>query len=68
VYAATRDRRAGGAVTGGKVDDIYEADRENKIANAHMVPAGIVAVNQSAGAWVFDELGELKEWFWASGF
>jgi intracellular sulfur oxidation DsrE/DsrF family protein len=34
-------------VTGGKVDDIYKELTENKIANAHMVPAGIVAVNRA---------------------
>ncbi len=34
-------------VTGGKVDDIYKDLTENKIANAHMVPAGIVAVNRA---------------------
>ena len=33
--------------TGGKVDDIYKELVENKIANAHMVPAGIVAVNRA---------------------
>jgi intracellular sulfur oxidation DsrE/DsrF family protein len=34
-------------MTGGKVDDIYKELTENKIANAHMVPAGIVAVNRA---------------------
>jgi intracellular sulfur oxidation DsrE/DsrF family protein len=34
-------------VTGGKVDDIFKELTENKIANAHMVPAGIVAVNRA---------------------
>ena len=33
--------------TGGKVDDIYKELVDNKIANAHMVPAGIVAVNRA---------------------
>jgi intracellular sulfur oxidation DsrE/DsrF family protein len=33
--------------SGGKVDDIYKELTENKIANAHMVPAGIVAVNRA---------------------
>ena len=33
--------------TGGKVDDIFKELTENKIANAHMVPAGIVAVNRA---------------------
>jgi intracellular sulfur oxidation DsrE/DsrF family protein len=32
---------------GGKVDDIFKELTENKIANAHMVPAGIVAVNRA---------------------
>lgn len=34
-------------VSGGKVDDIFKELTENKIANAHMVPAGIVAVNRA---------------------
>jgi len=34
-------------LTGGKVDDIYKELTDNKIANAHMVPAGIVAVNRA---------------------
>ena len=33
--------------TGGKVDDIYKELVDNRIANAHMVPAGIVAVNRA---------------------
>jgi intracellular sulfur oxidation DsrE/DsrF family protein len=34
-------------LTSGKVDDIYKELVDNKIANAHMVPAGIVAVNRA---------------------
>src|SRR5262249_48640681 len=34
-------------LTGGKVDDIYKDLVDNKIPNAHMVPAGIVAVNRA---------------------
>lgn len=34
-------------LTGGKADDIYKELTENRIANAHMVPAGIVAVNRA---------------------
>jgi intracellular sulfur oxidation DsrE/DsrF family protein len=34
-------------LTGGKVDDIYKELVDNKIPNAHMVPAGIVAVNRA---------------------
>src|SRR5262245_26165324 len=33
--------------TGGKVDDIYKELTESKIANAHMVPAGIITVNRA---------------------
>jgi hypothetical protein len=33
--------------TGGKVDDIFKELVDNKIANGHMVPAGIVAVNRA---------------------
>jgi hypothetical protein len=34
-------------LTGGKVDDIYKELVDNKIPNAHMVPAGIVAVSRA---------------------
>ena len=33
--------------TGGKVDDIFKELTDNRIANTHMVPAGIVAVNRA---------------------
>jgi intracellular sulfur oxidation DsrE/DsrF family protein len=33
--------------TGGKADDIVKELTENRIANSHMVPAGIVAVNRA---------------------
>ena len=45
---ATRATAAQAArITGGKADDIYKELVDNKIANAHMVPAGIVAVNRA---------------------
>jgi intracellular sulfur oxidation DsrE/DsrF family protein len=34
-------------ITGGKVDDIFKELVDNRIANSHMVPAGIVAVNRA---------------------
>ncbi len=33
--------------TGAKVDDVFKELTEHLVANAHMVPAGIVAVNRA---------------------
>ena len=40
-------RATGSRATNGTTDDIYKELTSNLVANAHMVPAGIVAVNRA---------------------